>query len=363
MSLDGASELSKGTAIALAILTEIMVMLIIFNVEDRKLLYKVTAVIYGICASIYLGQWANDYLESKIAVVKDTINLEQYGPFARPTKAVSLNKASEVKIAGDLPVLDGATALYPLYSAFAKATYPQKHYDVDKSEVMCTNTISAYQSLVDGTVDVIFVARPSQEQLDYAKERGVELFLTAIGREAFVFFVNSKNEVSSLSIAQIRRIYAGEITNWKTVGGSSSDIKAFQRPEGSGSQTMLEHNMGGYRLMNPPGNQRVQMMGGIIRETAEYKNFKSALGYSFLYFATEMVKNKEIKILGIDGVAATRANIANRSYPLSTDFYAVTRNDSSSSEKKTSIKKLLAFILSDEGKEIIEKTGYTPLSR
>lgn len=359
MAFDGASELSKGTAVLLTVCTEFLLMFILFDASMRKRLYQALGFIYVIAALIFLGQWIWNYIDSRITMVKDTVQLEQYAPFAASTKAVSLDRKSKTKITGDLPVMDGATALYPLYSAFARAVYPQKDYDVYTSEVMCNNTIDAYQAVVDGKADVIFVARPSQEQLDYAKEKGVELVLTPIGKEAFVFFVNSKNAVSSVTLDQIRKIYSGEITNWKPLGGGSSEIKAFQRPEGSGSQTMLRHMMGDYKLMVPiRERERIQMMGGIIREASSYKNYKTAIGYSFLYFATEMVRNKEIKLLKIDQVAPTRANIENGTYPLSADFFAVTLRS-----PKPSVKKLISFIQSDEGREIIKKTGYTPLSK
>ncbi|WP_279401693.1 substrate-binding domain-containing protein [Piscibacillus salipiscarius] len=66
------------------------------------------------------------------------------------------------------------------------------------------------------------------------------LNMTPIGREAFVFFVHADNPVDSLKVEEIQGIYSGNITNWKEVGGEDVEIRAFQRPEGSGSQTMLK---------------------------------------------------------------------------------------------------------------------------
>lgn len=66
------------------------------------------------------------------------------------------------------------------------------------------------------------------------------LKLTPIGREAFVFFVNKRNPVDSLTVEQIKDIYSGTVTNWKEVGGKKASIRAFQREENSGSQTKLQ---------------------------------------------------------------------------------------------------------------------------
>lgn len=74
--------------------------------------------------------------------------------------------------------MDGATALYPVYSAFARAVYPNKKYNLYHSDVMCNNTPNAYKNLIDGKADIIFVARPSQEQLDYARSMNIEMVLT-----------------------------------------------------------------------------------------------------------------------------------------------------------------------------------------
>src|SRR5690606_32200273 len=189
------------------------------------------------------------------------VDLFEYQPFAEDTKAVKLDEPATFKMEGELPIMDGATALYPIYAAFAQATYPEKGYDVYASEVMSNTTQVAYDSLISGEVDIIFAAAPSKAQINRAKNRGVELELTPIGKEAFVFFVNSKNEVSDLTLDQIKDIYAGNITNWKEVGGSNDSIRAFQRPADSGSQTALENLMGDTPIMEAPSEDIVNLMG------------------------------------------------------------------------------------------------------
>lgn len=323
---------------------------------SRKTLYTRTGIFLGLCVLIIAGCQINKYRIDNIPVVSDELNLSPYEPFTKNTKAVDLGSPSSLKIDDHLPVMDGATALYPVYSAYARAVYPDKKYKLYDSEVMCNNTPSAYKNLVDGKADIIFVARPSQEQLDYARAKGIEMVLTPIGKEAFVFFVNSTNKVTGLELDQIRKIYTGSINNWKELGGNSEAIKAFQRPEGSGSQTMLIHTMRGYNLTNPPTDNVAAGMGGIIKRTANYKNFGNAIGFSFLYFATEMIKNKEIKVLDIDNIPANSNTIRTGTYPLTTQFYAVTTK-----QAKPNTEKLLNWILSAQGQSIIEKTGYVSL--
>lgn len=307
------------------------------------------------------------YHNSFSRVNEQGVNLELYKPFAENTKAVKLEEESTLKLEEQLPRLDGATALYPLYSAFAQAVYPEKDYDIyavkydhfpGAGEVACTNTVGAYSRLINGETDIIFAARPSEQQLKEAKEMGVELKLTPIGKEAFVFFVNARNEAEGLSTEQIQDIYAGKITNWQEVGGKNEKIRAFQRPENSGSQTMLQKLMEGKTLMVPPKEDLVSGMGGIIEQTASYRNYKNAIGYSFLFFATEMIQNNEIKLLKVDGVKPDKDTIASGAYPLATEFYAVTAGTN-----HPNVDSFIQWILSPQGQYLVEKTGYTSINR
>jgi phosphate transport system substrate-binding protein len=283
------------------------------------------------------------------------VDLNAYRPFANGTKAVKLAEPSTFTIKDNPPKLDGATALYPLYAAFAQAVYPaNREYDLYNSPVMSTNTVNAYERLLRGEADIIFTAQPSQQQLSEAKLRGMELKLTPIGREAFVFFVQAENPVKGLSTQQIQAIYSGTITNWSELGGSNSAIRAFQRPENSGSQTMLQRLMKGQALMKPPTEDIARGMGGIIAQTADYRNYPNAIGYSFLYFATEMIKNGEIRLLQVDGVVPDRNSIKSGAYPLTTDFYAVTAG-----LPHPQVEPFIQWILSEQGQRLVEQTGYT----
>jgi phosphate transport system substrate-binding protein len=91
----------------------------------------------------------------RLATVNEQgVNLYNYQPYHAHTKTVSLDEPSTFKIESDLPKLDGATALYPLYAAFAQATYPEKEYKIWSSEVMCTTTVDAYTNLIKGNTDL-----------------------------------------------------------------------------------------------------------------------------------------------------------------------------------------------------------------
>jgi phosphate transport system substrate-binding protein len=291
--------------------------------------------------------------------VTPNINTQEYLPFKWPSKIVKLKDASlDFTRKDDLPILDGATAAFPVYSAFIHATYPRSTELYD-GVFEYNNTVGGYEKLAERKTDIFFGAYPSKEQLAYAEEQGTTFEFTQIGTEAFVFFVHKDNPIDSLTVEQIKGIYSGQITNWKEVGGNDEPIVAFQRNEGSGSQSMLLRFMGDTPLMEPPMNQVSGFMSGIIEEVADYESRLGSIGFSFRFYVEGIIQHPDIKMIAIDGVAPTVENIKNGTYTAVTPVYAVTwaGNDN------PNVKKLLDWILSEEGQYIIEETGYVGLGK
>ena len=299
-----------------------------------------------------------------------------YMVYSENSKLVSPETAPDFTIddVSAMPVMDGAEACYPVYAAAAKAVYK----DIDQIElaykngenegqmrlngqiVTFTNSVQGFQRLIygkklyDDEVDLFFGARPSKDQLFDAKESGVELTVTPIGREAFVFFVEASNPVDDISSEDLKAVYHGDITDWSALGGQGGKITAFQRPKNSGSQTMMEYFMGDVELMEPKSYEYVDSMAGIIKKTAEYANENGAIGYSFRYFIEGLNQESGVKLLSIDGVSPTLENIENGNYPLTVDLCLVTRKD----DKNPNVQKMIDFMLSECGQEIVRKTGY-----
>ncbi|WP_342442822.1 PstS family phosphate ABC transporter substrate-binding protein [Lysinibacillus sp. FSL K6-0075] len=296
------------------------------------------------------------YYKMSIPTVDAEMDVTVYQPFTLGNEVVKSNEKASLQLTEPLPRLDGATAMYPLYAAFVEATYPKGDYSPYNSRVQVSRTPEAYQNLIAGDVDLIFAAAPSTSQEWQAEKEGLTFDMTPIGREAFVFFVHRKNKIDNLTLEQVQKIYAGEITNWREVGGEDEAIRAFQRPADSGSQTTLEKLMGNTPIMEAPTEDVASGMGGIIREVSQYRNYKNAMGFTFRYYSTEMVGNKKIKLLSIDGVAPTKENIQNGTYPLVSEFFAITAGTENQNTQK-----LIDWILSEEGQAMVEKVGYVPV--
>lgn len=352
--LMGMSFLVPLLLISYLVVVTLLVMSGFSHVRQRKNIHRIMAaavVLAGIVAIPGI------YHKTRPVVQDGYIETFNYAPFQENTKAVSLDEPAALQLKDNLPILDGATALYPIYSAFAQVVYPKKEYDQYESEVMSNRTEQAYDNLLNGHADIIFVLSPSKAQLAQAKEMGKEMKFTPIGREAFVFFVNAKNPVKSLTTDELKGIYSGKITNWKEVGGKRKSIRAFQRPENSGSQTALQLFMGEVPIMDPPVEDVASLMGTIIDQVSDYKNYNNAIGYTFRYYSTQMVKNNDIRLLQVNGVEPTVETIRSGDYPLTSEFYAVTAGSDN-----PHIEPFIEWILSAQGQKIIEKTGYVPIS-
>lgn len=352
--LMGMKSLLPLIVVSYLIVGTLMVMSFFPATRHRKLINRIMLAAVVLATAIAVP---GIYHKTRPVIQDGYVSTYDYAPFQEGTKAVSLDQPATLKLAENLPILDGATALYPIYSAFAQAVYPEKEYDQYSSEVMSNRTGEAYDNLLNGRADIIFVLGPSEAQLAKAERMGKELKLTPIGREAFVFFVNARNPVQGLTTDELKGIYSGKITNWKEVGGKKRAIRAFQRPDDSGSQTALQHFMGDVALMEPPVEDIASLMGTIIDQVSDYKNYNNAIGFTFRYYSTQMVKNNAIRLLQVDGVEPTVESIRSREYPLTNEFYAVTAGSDN-----PHIESFLEWIVSAQGQEIVEKTGYVPIS-
>ncbi len=291
------------------------------------------------------------YEESITVDVTPNINVNEYLPFVEDSKIVKFDSQT-LKLTDNLPIIDGATAAFPVYSAFVNAVYP-KTTKLGDGVFEYNNTVGGYEKLAEKETDIFLGAAPSKEQIDYASRCGTVFKYTQIGTEAFVFFVHKDNPINSLTVEQIKGIYSGQITNWSEVGGNDEEIVAFQRDKGSGSQSMLIRFMGDTPIIEPETTE-IRGMGEIIEKVVDYQSKSDSIGFSFRYYVEGIIKNPDIKMIAIDGVAPTVENIKNKSYPIVTPVYAVTYENN----PNPNVEVLINWILSDEGQYIIEQTGY-----
>ena len=341
--------------IGMAVLPSLLLPLIWLKKKKKVfIIWLIPAAIYFISLGVHYG--LEKYDQSITINTAPNINVHEYLPFREDSKIIKIDSET-LKLTDDLPVIDGAAAFFPVYSAFVNAVYPETTELYD-GVFEYNNTPGGYQLLAEKGIDLFLGVYPSEEQKAYAEECDTTFVYTPVGTEAFVFFVHKDNPIDNLTTEQIKGIYSGEITNWKQVGGKNEEIAAFQRNEGSGSQSMLQRFMGDTPIMEAPTEMVNTMMSGIIEQVSNYRSKSNSIGFSFRYYVEGIIQNPDIKMLSVDGVAPTAENIKNGSYPIVTPMYAVTYEENTNEN----VDLLLQWILSEEGQYIIEETGYIGVS-
>ncbi|MBO4878059.1 MAG: substrate-binding domain-containing protein [Ruminococcus sp.] len=335
---------------------------------------KVTAVMTTFTGDTYKGDDINKYLGdnwvntrlSETEKIYEVFPVSLRGRYSTNVN-ISLNRADDWKELVsdkkkfdkyDFSHIDGSTATIPitaeLLRQFCGIEDDKLEYYIDHN-----TTGPAYEKLILGEdgKNIILVTEPSSEELTLAKEHHVELDVTPVALDGFVFITHKDNPVNSLTVEQIQRIYSGEITNWKEVGGKDEPITAYQREANSGSQTAMENLvMNGKELMEAPKNNIPITMGELVDSVASYKNATGSIGYSFYYYLNNLYKNADIKVLKINGVSPDNKNLLDKSYPFSSGYYAVTVRGA---DKKA--EEIKEYLISDEGQELVKLAGYCPI--
>lgn len=185
----------------------------------------------------------------------------------------------------------------------------------------------------------------SRELKDEEKEAGLEG--TVLAYDGIAVIVNTENTVSDLDVETIAKIYTGEITNWKEVGGNDGEIVLIGREAGSGTRDGFESITGTEDTCKY--RQELTSTGDVITTVLQNPN---AIGYA----SVASIKDT-IKVLTVGGVEANEDTIKSGEYVIQRPFVLVTKKDKELSE---SAKKFYDFALSDEAEEYIIMAGVVP---
>lgn len=170
---------------------------------------------------------------------------------------------------------------------------------------------------------------------------------TVLAYDGIAVIVNNENPVYDLSIETIAKIYIGEITNWKDVGGNDAEIVLIGRESNSGTRDGFESVVGvedkcKYR-------QELTATGDVISAVAGNPN---AIGYA----SVASVKDT-VKAVKVEGVAPNETTIKDGTYKIQRPFVLVTKEDTRLSD---TAQKFYDFCLSQKAKEIITNAGVVP---
>ncbi len=250
--------------------------------------------------------------------------------------------------AGQL-VIDGSTTVGPIADAWAEvfqAMHPDLNITVQK-----TGSGNGIAALIDGRADVGMSSRfmrPSE--FKQAVENDVYPVAHVVAMDGVCVVLHPSNPVEDLTLAQVRDIYAGRITNWQQVGGPNMSIVVVSRDTSSGTYGRFSDAVMGQDRM--AGS--VEYVNSNPQAHARVRNTRGAIGYVGVGFL-----DAHVKPVKLNGVAPTNRTIANGQYPIARAQYMFTNGFP---ELGSVVHRYVTFYLTPLGHELVESAGFVPLT-
>ena len=233
--------------------------------------------------------------------------------------------------------MNGSTSMEKVIKA-VNGAFMEKNKGVT---VNLTGSGTGIQEASEGKCDIGNSSRKLKD------EEAEKLDATVVGLDGIALVVNPVNKLEDISLEDLAKVYSGEITNWKELGGDDKAIVVIGREDGSGTRDGFESIVMGDK--EPKYAQELESTGSVINAVA---TTDGAIGYASLANVDETVK-----ALKVGGVEATEENIKSGTYEVQRPFICATLKGS---DNKL-VKAYLDFILSEEGQALVLAQGAVPV--
>src|SRR5512136_700686 len=233
--------------------------------------------------------------------------------------------------------LAGSTSIQPFADKWAEV-FMQAHPDLGVN-VQGGGSSAGIQACKSGACQIGMSSRE-------LKGDEKDLHEIVIARDGLAIIVHPSNPVRGATVAQVKEIFSGDLSNWKLLGGPDRAMTVVTREEGSGTRgAFQELVMGKTRILR---DAITEDSNGTVREIVA--GDPHAIGFISLGLV-----NEQVRALDLDGAAATDANIEAGRYKLVRPFLFVSRGEPTGLAKE-----FVDFVLSDEGQALIKKEGLLP---
>lgn len=204
-------------------------------------------------------------------------------------------------------------------------------------------------ALINGTVDFANASRDikDEERAD-AEDKGIDAVEYKVAIDGIAVVVNAKNGVDDLTVEQLGKIYRGEITNWKDIGGADKPIVLLSRDSSSGTYEYFKEEIVGEDNEYAASAKLLPATQGIVDEV---KTNEGAIGYVGLGYL-----DPAVKVVAVEGVKASIETAADGSYPISRYLYMY-----SNGEPTGVMAAFLEWVLGEEGQALVADEGFVPL--
>jgi len=247
-------------------------------------------------------------------------------------------------------IIDGSTTVGPVAKAFAEY-YMSMNPDVNIT-VSESGSGNGAKSLVNGMCDIADMSRFMKDnEFKAAVDKGRMPVAHVVAIDGIVIIVHPSNPVSGLTVAQVRDIYLGRITNWKDLGGPNVEIVMISRDTNSGTYETFE----GLVMKKEKIFEKAEYVGsnGAIRQRVQ--STPAAIGYVGLGFV-----DRSVKPLEIDGVVPDMNTISSGIYPISRPLFMFTDGYP---RLGSHLYRFITLYLTPKGQEIVEEIGFIPVTK
>ena len=234
----------------------------------------------------------------------------------------------------------GSTTVLPVAQAAAEE-YMNQHSNADIQVSGGGSGVGA-TSVIGGTADIGMLSR----DLKASEKEGNTLKEFVVGKDGIALVGHPSNTVSDLSLEQVKAIYQGTITNWKDVGGADSEIVLIGRDSSSGTREFFTE----FVLDKEDAAKEMQELNSNGAVAQAVSITPGAIGYVSLEYVDD-----SLKAFSIGGVAPTVDNVISGIYEINRPLLMIT-----SGEPEGLAADYLAFILSEEGQQILKDSGFIP---
>ena len=246
-------------------------------------------------------------------------------------------------------VVEGSSTVGPIAKAFAEYLMNKdKTLNITVNE---SGSGNGAQALIDGQCQVADMSRFMKEkEFKAAVANGAMPTATAVAMDGIAIIVNPVNSVKNLTVAQVRAIYKGEITNWKELKGPDMPIIMISRDSSSGTYETFEKLV----MKKEKINNNAEYVGSNGQMRARVQSTKGAIGYVGLGFV-----DKTVKAVTVNNIPATKKTVSSGVYPIARALFMFTNGYP---KPGSNVHKFVTMYLSDDGQSIIERIGFVPLT-
>lgn len=257
---------------------------------------------------------------------------------AAGTSASEASSTAAEELSGTLS-MNGSTSMEKVIKA-VNGAFMEKNKGVTVN-LNLTGSGTGIQEASEGKCDIGNSSRKLKD------EEAEKLDATVVGLDGIALVVNPANKLEDITLEDLAKVYSGEITNWKELGGDDKSIVVIGREDGSGTRDGFESIVMGDK--EPKYAQELESTGSVINAVA---TTDGAIGYASLANVDETVK-----ALKIGGIEATEENVKSGAYEVQRPFICATLKGS---DNKL-VKAYLDFILSEEGQALVLAQGAVPV--